>query len=596
MIVPMKKASVITQAKDTDETVAKLRGLGVLHIEHQEIPQGKDITSLKDDISVITKVIDILSIPEFSRRRNLRIAKHIDDWRLAARHIADLYSRFDQLQEYSRRVKNDMIEWERWGDFDPDAVSSLEKKGVFVRLYDVPVKEMAEIPDDLVVRKFFISAGIAKCAIVSRKKIELPFKEIPPPRMSLKKMRGRIAEDLAALHKIKEDIRKYAVYRDRFVRIREAFERELEFHEAKRGMGRSGGISYIVGYLPFDAVEELISSAKIERWGISVTDPSDGDRIPTLIRNPRWISMISPVFRMIGIVPGYRELDISMWFLIFFSVFFGMLIGDAGYGAIFFALTLAAQLKFGCGIKDKSPFTLLYILSSCAMIWGVLSGTYFGQEWLPASIRPLVPALRDDKSLQSICFFIGALHLTIGRLWRALLKWPALEALSEVGWAMILWGGFYLAKLLILSEPFPYFAKWFFIAGAGLILFFTSPNWNPLKAVTAGAGSLAMNFMNSFTDVVSYIRLFAVGLATVAVADSFNKMAMEVGYGSFMTGLISSLILIIGHTLNLLLGPLSIIVHGVRLNVLEFCSHADIKWSGFLYNPLKPKHDDDGKY
>ncbi|MBP7056654.1 MAG: hypothetical protein KBB52_07360 [Candidatus Omnitrophica bacterium] len=595
MIVPMKKAAIILQAKDTDDAVAKLRRLGVLHIEHQEMPQGKDIASLKDDIAVITRVIDILSIPEFSRNRNFRISKHIDDWRLAAHHIADLYSRFDQLQEYSHRMKNDVTEWERWGDFDPESVTSLEKKGVFLRLYDIPVKEMSKIPEEVILKKCSVSSGIVKCAIVSRKKTELPFKEIPLPKMSLSKMRARIAEDLSAIHTIKEDIRKYTQYKDRFVKIREAFEKELEFHEAKRGMGRSGAITYIVGYIPYDAAAKLLSKAKAERWGATISEPSENDLVPTLIRNPRWISIISPVFRMIGIVPGYRELDTSMWFLIFFSVFFGMLIGDAGYGIIFFVLTAAAQFKFGYRIKDKSPFILLYILSSCAIVWGVLSGTYFGQEWLPQSVKPLVPALRNDKSVQSICFFIGALHLTIGRLWRAVLKWPSLDALSDVGWAVILWGGFYLAKLLILSEPLPSFAKWLFISGAVLVLFFTSPNKNPLKALAGGAGSLALNFMNSFTDVVSYIRLFAVGLATVAVADSFNKMASEVGWSNLIAGLVASLILVIGHVLNLLLGPLSIIVHGVRLNVLEFCSHADIKWSGFSYSPLKTKLEDNEK-
>jgi len=272
-----------------------------------------------------------------------------------------------------------------------------------------------------------------------------------------------------------------------------------------------------------------------------------------------------------------------------------MLIGDAGYGAVFFILTLAAQMKFGSRVSNKAPFILFYILSSFAILWGVLSGTFFGQEWLMPSVRPMVPALRNDKSLQAICFFIGALHLTIGHLWRAILKWPSLEFLSDAGWATILWGGFYLAKLFILGDVFPGFAKWLFIIGAGLVLLFTSPSRNPLKALAAGAGNLALNFINSFTDVVSYIRLFAVGLATVAVADSFNKMAMEVGYSSFVTGLIASLILILGHTLNLLLGPLSIIVHGVRLNVLEFCSHVDIKWSGFSYNPLKAKSADNNK-
>jgi len=157
--------------------------------------------------------------------------------------------------------------------------------------------------------------------------------------------------------------------------------------------------------------------------------------------------------------------------------------------------------------------------------------------------------------------------------------------LSEIGWTAILWGAFFLAKTLILGDNFPGFAKWLFIAGAGCVVIFANPSKNILKGIGQGVGDLLLNLVNSFTDVVSYIRLFAVGLATVAIADAFNKMAMGIGFNSVLTALATSLILLVGHALNILLGPLAVLVHGVRLNVLEFCSHVDIKWSGFLYRP-----------
>jgi V/A-type H+-transporting ATPase subunit I len=138
-----------------------------------------------------------------------------------------------------------------------------------------------------------------------------------------------------------------------------------------------------------------------------------------------------------------------------------------------------------------------------------------------------------------------------------------------------------------LGHSFPQFAKWFFIVGPALVVLFSSPCKNILKGIVNGLGSLLLNIANSFTDVVSYIRLFAVGLATVAVADAFNKMAMGIGFNNFLQGLLTSFILLIGHLLNVILGPLSILVHGVRLNVLEFCNHLDIKWSGFVYKPLQ---------
>ena len=264
-----------------------------------------------------------------------------------------------------------------------------------------------------------------------------------------------------------------------------------------------------------------------------------------------------------------------------------MLIGDAGYGAIFFILTLFAQIKLGRRVSGRSLFVLFYILSSAAMLWGVLTGTFFGQAWLSQKVSPLIPALRDDKNIQALCFLLGAIHLSIAHLWRAVIKLPSVRALAQVGWFIILWGAFFLAKMLVLGDAFPAFGKWFFIAGAALVVFFTDPKKNILKGIGSGLGALLLNLVNSFTDIVSYIRLFAVGLATVAVADAFNQMAMDIGYGSILTGIMTSFILLLGHTLNIVLGPMSILVHGVRLNVLEFCSHLDVNWSGFSYKPLK---------
>ncbi len=587
MIVPMKKIAIIVQAKDADSAINRLRSEGVLHVEHQQLPQGKDISILQEEASEVSKALDILSAAQDWQKPFSITQKEAHDRRLIARHIIDLHRRLDQLQEYAKAVVNNLAQWQEWGDFEPEKIIALAQKGIFVKLYQVPVKELNRIPPEAAVKKIFTKGGVAHCVVISRKDAALPYKELALPKMGLSQLRAKKAEDEKVMERLMEDIQRHISYHDSLVRARGTLEKELEFQQVLNGMGRSGNIVFLSGYIPFDKAGLLKSIADVQKWGISITDPLEEDQVPTLIRNPRWISVISPVFKVIEIVPGYHELDISLWFLIFFSVFFGMLIGDAGYGAVYFILTLLAQLKLGKRVPQKAVFVLFYILSSCAVIWGVLSGTFFGQEWLPASIRPLVPALRNAKNVQALCFFIGALHLSIAHCWRGVIKLPSLKALADVGWVLILWGVYYLAKLLILGEAYPVFANRLFIIGAALILMFTNPRKNMLKGLAAGLGSLFLNLINNFTDVVSYIRLFAVGMATVAVADTFNKMALGIGYSTFLAGLFSSLILLLGHTLNILLGPMSILVHGVRLNVLEFCNHLNMQWSGFAYKPLR---------
>jgi V/A-type H+-transporting ATPase subunit I len=192
--------------------------------------------------------------------------------------------------------------------------------------------------------------------------------------------------------------------------------------------------------------------------------------------------------------------------------------------------------------------------------------------------------------VQKLCFFIGALHLSLAHGWRALIKAPALTALAELGWACVIWAVFFLANNLILGEDFPSAGSWLIILGLVLVLFFTNPQKNIFKTVGSGLGTIALSLVNNFTDVVSYIRLFAVGLATVAIADAFNSMAAGiVKKGDILTLIVAGLVVICGHLLNIILGPMSVLVHGVRLNVLEFCGHLGVTWNGFAYKPFGRK-------
>ncbi len=589
MIVPMKKIAIIVQSEDSGRALHSLRSLGALHLEHQNPPSGKDINSIKDDIASLDKVVNILSSPELAGKSGIRGVRLLKDWRFTVQHILDAVARVDHLIEYSRSLAAQIAAWEAWGDFDPGALLSLRDKGVNIKLCRIPLKELPRTSEKIIVKKIFASKEAVYCALISREKMDLPYKDEGLPKMSLTEMRARLTDNDDITRTLKETLRKYTCYLGRYLEIRKAFRKELEFHEALHGMGDAGRIAYVVGYAPRDKVAAVKDKAKSERWGISIKDPSPEDAVPTLIRNPAWISMINPVFKLLEIIPGYGELDISFWFLTFFSIFFGMLIGDAGIGAIFVILTAFAQGRFGKRGKDQSAYYLFYMLSACAIIWGLLTGTIFGQAWLPSWYKPLVPALRDDRTIQALCFLIGAVHLSVAHIWRAILKSPSAACLADIGWTLILWGGFFLARVLVLGELFPSYGTWLFASGAILVLFFTSPSRNILKSAGAGAGALALNFVNSFTDIVSYIRLFAVGLATVAVADAFNSMAMDVGFGNIFSGIVTALIVVIGQALNVVLGPMSVLVHGVRLNVLEFSSHVDIKWSGFGYNPLKER-------
>ena len=516
MIVAMKKATIIVQEKDVEVAIQDLRRLGVLHVEHQQAPQGKNVSVLQEEVALLDRAMAVFAEAGVLVKEEGSFKGAPSDYKSLAARLVELWKTCEDLEFSAKTLTNTIKEWQGWGDFDPGQIQLLGNKGVWIKLFQVPLKQIKEFPEDAWVKNIFTIAGLAHCLVISRRDLNLPFKELSLPKEGLVKMRKQLADAQKAIEAIRKEIRQSVAFYPIFIAAKKKIEKELELQQVLSGLGRSGVLSFVTGYLPFDAVEKVMTEAKQRKWGIVVSDPTKDDNIPVLIRNPKWVSVISPIFKFLEILPGYRELDISLPFLIFFSIFFGMLIGDAGYGMVYGVIALLLQKKARQKNQDTNIFFLFYILSGCAIIWGLLTGTFFGQEWfLKAGYKPLIPALSDARNVQRFCFFLGALHLSIAHAWRLVLKMPSLSALADVGWIGIIWAAFFVARMLILGDPYPFFGKWLIIAGVSLVILFTNPQKNILKTVAEGLGTLALSLMNSFTDVVSYIRLFEIGRAHV---------------------------------------------------------------------------------
>jgi V/A-type H+-transporting ATPase subunit I len=594
MIVPMKKATVLFRTTDSERTVTCLRALGAMQVEHLNIPESQDISALQETLATLDAardVMDRMMVPDTDRPSQKPIS---GDGVAVSNHILELGRRLEQLGASSVQFGDQIHTWERWGDVDQSQVRELNQHGVYLKLYEVPVKETGNFPPDVVVKTVFTSGETAHCAALSRHPIDCAFPEVLPPRERLSLLQQRLAEFSRERESVKAEILEHMGYYQDLQEKRRDLGKEIEFQQVLSGMGREGGISYITGYIPTDREEHLVAEAKARKWGILISEPSADDVVPTLLRNPRWANLIAPVLDFLGLTPGYRELDVSIPFLIFFTIFFGILIGDAGYGLAYILITVLLafwlQRNRRLDSKTKTIVSLFVVLGTSAIVWGSLTGTFFGQTWLlNLGYRPMAPQLNDPVFIQSFCFFLGALHLSLAHSWRAILKLPSLKALADVGYICILWTAFFLSNTLILGEPFPSWGLWLVGTGVILVIVFTNPQVHVFRGIAEGVGTILMSFMNNITDVISYVRLFAVGLACLAIAETANTMAWEVS--GFSTGIIAFLagavVLVIGHGLNLLLGPIGVLVHGVRLNVLEFSGHANVTWSGMVFNPLK---------
>jgi V/A-type H+/Na+-transporting ATPase subunit I len=582
MIVKMKKITVVVQEKDRAETLDRLSGLGLVHVEHLREPAGRSLEEARERLQAVKKTL--AALPPEAVGEGEPPAMELDE--LIAR-VSELKEEQARLRDRGEKNRRLVEEWEVWGDFDPHLLRRLNEKGIWVYLNVIPERELNELPDEAGVEILAKKGGMVYCGIfcTGMKCFYLKTRELPRRRLS---EMIRDGEEIAqAAREVDEELNLLARLRPLLEQQEERRSRELEFEEARSGMEGTGKLAYLRGYCPLPELAELEAAARRNHWGLLMEEPAPEDEPPTLITNPRWVKIIEPVFKLIDTVPGYREIDSSFVFLIFFSLFFAMLIGDAAYGLIFFAITALVHWKLGRRMADKKFLFLLYLLSGATIVWGILTGTFFGQAWLPPTVTGVVPWLRERNNVIWLCFLIGAVQLSIAHLWRLIRKAPSVLALADLGWIMIIWTMFFVAGMFILKNPFPLFAGVLGAAGMLLVIVFSIHPRQFFRELVPRNFALFLNVISSFADVVSYIRLFAVGLATVAIADAFNNMAASLGWSSVLAGFFAAVILLFGHSLNMALGGMAILVHGVRLNVLEFSGHLGNEWTGRRFKPFQ---------
>jgi len=293
---------------------------------------------------------------------------------------------------------------------------------------------------------------------------------------------------------------------------------------------------------------------------------------------------------------------VSVPFFVFFSIFFSMLIGDAGYGAIILLLAGIGHFKAKAKAKGRLPemtsslLTLFYVFGGCTVAYGVLSGTYFGIEKaaLPAFLQfKSIAFLEDQNNIMQLCFTLGALHLTIARAWNAAVLFPSKKCLAEIGWVGVIWSMYMIiCGIVVAGFTFPSWGIYLMIVSILLIVLFML-DVSELKENGANLGMLPLSIVSCMGDIISYVRLFAVGLASVKVAENFNMMAVQLDLPMYFKVPAMILILLLGHGLNFVMGALSILVHAVRLNTLEFSGAKGVTWSGHPFKPFKASARDE---
>ena len=540
MIVRMKHLDLVCVASDREATLEKLRTLGAVHLD-LAAAGGAAVAAAKGELDEAEKAVRLI--------RKARGKDFADEVRPTS--VADVLALDDDratLVAEKERLEREIKTYEPYGDFDPALARKLLDKGI-------------DLADELPAK--------------------LPEMRLGKMREKLARVVNRIAVDDAKTARADEQaiLAKYPALRDK-----------MAFEQAKELMSEQGSVAVISGWIPVSEVGGLASAARDAGWGLLLRDPAEGETPPTLIEPPKMFRPMKALFAGLGIAPAYVEDDVSVPFMCYFSLFFAMLVGDGAYGAIFLLITFLMRKKL-----PKSWLTLLTVFSLATIVWGTLSNTWFGAGIPACADWPTVRWLGDVtyKNIMFLCFTIGVSHLMLARLWNGVCRLPDSTAIAEFGWAGVLLFMYFVTNSLVgIFASVPSFMMWVF--GASLVLVFGfSVKPKDLKTNGIALGMLPLNIMSALGDIISYVRLFAVGLASVKVAENFNSMALGLVSGDnplWLNALMSVgtvLILVAGHALNLAMAALSILVHAVRLNTLEFSNHKGVSWAGYAFSPFK---------
>ncbi len=584
MIVKMNKVSILCLDADREAALRELRDLGVLHLTHIRPPAGADLEQARERLNHVRRILDVL--PARAQPALMPAAPGQEPaLRPAAQALEEIWELVKQRKELGDRIEDLRHECRRlapFGVFDPQSIAALARSGVQVSLYQIGPAQPLPAPDGALVRVLHRDKTGVYFAVIARAPVAVEAQAVRLPEVSLAELRRQLRQAEAGLQEVENRIAAAARERPVIEAHAAVLADEVVWLEARAGMGAQGRVLYLSGYAPTEAAPALRAAARQHGWGLMLAEPAADDAVPTLVRNPRWVKPIRAVFDMIGILPGYKEVDISVSFLLFLSLFFAMLVGDAGYGLMFLVLAWLARRKFPS--LPVHYLRLLQIMSVCTVAWGALTGVYFGMQ--PAAMSWLaVPWLKTDANVMLLCFVIGAVHLTVAHLWNMARMWNSLLALAQVGWICTTWTMFFAARTMVLSQPFPPLMFGVLTLGVVLIVLFMTP-FRLIKTEWFNHVMLPLSLVSNFVDVVSYLRLFAVGAASLSVASSFNTMALNLGLPQPLAGLAGALILFLGHLVNIALAAMGVMVHGVRLNTLEFSSHIGMQWSGAPYRPF----------
>lgn len=600
MIAPMKKYSFLVFHREYEEFLLKLRDIGVVHIIEKEGALTDEIREQLQQAEQLDKLIRSLE----NRGVIPGTAVAVDDVTALHNEINGILNQQSALAQRQAQLRKEMAETEPWGDFSTDLIHRLGDKSIRVRLFIASLRSWdPELVNDADIYEISRSAGMIYFAWVDT---GLPFPAIDADEVrlpahsltELDKLKQEIVAEEAGLNARLDEIA--AGNLDALKTYRQQLLQDAELEKAFSTSTSEAGdkLRILEGWIPAGTADVLNRFLDQEGVFYLSESPVPGDSVPILLKNKGFASK----FEMLGelyALPGYKEIDLTPFFAPFYTIFFGFCLGDAGYGVLITIAALIARAKVGKQLKPIA--SLVSYLGISTIVFGLISGTAFGinlyETGLPGyrQLQQLFTEKGTDINslLFTLSLILGGIQIIFGMGLKAAnetVQFGFRYALGTIGWIILLVG---LAAVFGLSKyagipmetlkPVMYAVL---AAGGILVLFMNSPGKNLLMNFGIGLWNSYNMVTGVLGDLLSYIRLFALGISSAILGFVFNSLALSVG--SSIIGIVFMvIILVIGHSINIFMAGLGSFVHPMRLTFVEFYKNAGFSGGGRKYQPFR---------
>ena len=586
MITQMKKYTFLVFHRDYEPFLTQLRDLGVVHITLKSAGDIENDEQLQAALQHEDELRRLLKqgAPDQLLAERANIEQSIEDAKQAASQAAV------------------------WGDFDPARIQALKEAGYTLRFFVCSASAFQEEWGIKVSEKegktYFVNLDNSISRNIDNSELLEKATEIPQPEKSAAQYMLEVEnlKGLLAAANARIEAWQLANIEDIKAQLKEA-RQQIDWQRVTLSTDKlaEGSLCLFEGFCPIDKEPELNAMLAASEVYYEETDPVAEDATPIKLHNNRFAKLFEVFTGMYG-WPTYGEFDPTPILAPFYLLFFAMCMGDAGYGLVLIAFGLLTHYKKVNIEMFEGLGPIIATLGVGTTIVGLFLGTFFGMplleaSWYPEALKHLIISgnVMGFDAQMVLAIGIGVFHICLAMVVKALCftkRFGFAEALSVWGWVLLIVGGLIVLSVSALLNLPSQVTKWIIIAIASVsalaIYIFNKPGRNPLLNIGAGLWDTYNMATGLLGDVLSYVRLYALGLAGGMLGGAFNSIALMVlGENPNWQWLPFLLILLFGHVLNILMSALGAFVHPLRLTFVEYFKNSGYEGKGQIYQPFK---------